>query len=232
MFYSGNNLQINSFDKDKFNFLELIKSHLKKNLNCERIEDFHKYIPKNKMPKDIYEGTAHTYGHDLLYAIDPEFKQAKIIKTSDIGFIDLYKKFIKYLAKEVFKSDIIFQKKPSLRIQYPCYTSYGKFHRDSDYNHPKEEINIWLPITKTENTASMFIESEVGKKDFKPMNLDFGQYLIFNSELMHGNKVNEEKYTRFSMDFRIMFKSDYKKFSKFSATQGIKFQIGDYYEAL
>ena len=232
MFYTKKNLQINNFDTKKFNFLKLVEDHLKKNLNCDQVMDFHNYIPEDKMPKDIYEGTAHTYGHDLLYAIDPIFKQAKIIKASNIGFIELYKKFIKYLSEEIFKADIIFQKKPSLRIQYPNYTSYGKFHRDSDYNHPEEEINIWLPITKTRNTASMFIESEVGKKDFKPMNLDFGQYLIFNSELMHGNKVNEEKYTRLSMDFRVMFKADYKKFTKSSATQNIKFQIGEYYDTL
>ena len=144
MFYTKKNLQINNFDTKKFNFLKLVEDHLKKNLNCDQVMDFHNYIPEDKMPKDIYEGTAHTYGHDLLYAIDPIFKQAKIIKASNIGFIELYKKFIKYLSEEIFKADIIFQKKPSLRIQYPNYTSYGKFHGDSDYNHPEEEINIWL----------------------------------------------------------------------------------------
>lgn len=232
MIYLKKNLQINEFDKEKFNFLNLIIEHLKNNLNCNQIEDFHKFIPKEKMPNDIMEGTAHTYGHDILYAIDPAFKQAKIVKTSNLGFINLYKEFIKYLRHEIFKKSLIFQKKPSLRIHYPNYTSYGKFHRDSDYNHPKEEINIWLPITKTRNTASMFIESEILKKDFKPVNLNFGQYLIFNSELMHGNKVNQEGYTRFSMDFRIMFKEDYKKSERSSSTQKIKFQVGDYYDEI
>ena len=232
MKYLKENLQINEFDREEYNFLDLIKTHLKEKLDCKDIENFHKHIPNDKMPKDVLEGTAHTYGHDLLYAIDPSFKQANIIKPSDIGFIKLYRKFIEFLGKNVFQSEIIYQKKPSLRIHYPNFTSYGKFHRDSDYNHPEEEINIWLPITVTKNTASMFIESEEGKKDFKPMNLKFGQYLIFNSKLMHGNKVNKEGYTRFSMDFRIMFKKDYKRFEKSSATQNIKFEINDYYDSL
>lgn len=232
MIYLKKNLQINKFDTEKFNFLKLIKEHLKNVLNCDQIENFHNFIPKEKMPNDIMEGTAHTYGHDILYAIDSGFRQANIVKTSDLGFINLYKEFIKYLCEEIFKKNLIYQKKPSLRIHYPNYTSYGKFHRDSDYNHPKEEINIWLPITKARNTASMFIESEILKKDFKPVNLNFGQYLIFNSELMHGNKVNREEYTRFSMDFRIMFKEDYKRFERSTTTQKIKFQVGDYYDVM
>lgn len=232
MFNSKKNLQIKSFDVRKFNFLGLIEKHLKNNINCNQIENFHKHIPLNKMPKDIYEGTAHTYGHDILYAIDPAFKQANIIKSVNVGFLKLYREFVKHVTKKVFKDEIIFQKKPSFRIHYPNLTSYGKFHRDSDYNHPKEEINIWVPITETKNTASMYIETEVGKKDFQPVNLKFGQYLIFNSELMHGNKVNKEQYTRFSMDFRVIFKSDYKNFTKSSAKQNIKFQIGEYYDKI
>ena len=79
---------------------------------------------------------------------------------------------------------------------------------------------------------NFFMESEILKKDFKPVNLNFGQYLIFNSELMHGNKVNREEYTRFSMDFRIMFKEDYKRFERSTTTQKIKFQVGDYYDVM
>lgn len=232
MFSKNKNLIFHEFDKKKFNFDYLTSKHLKDSLGCEKIEEFHNYIPKEKMPKDIYEGTAHTFGHDILYAIDSDFKQANIVKTSELNFLSLYREFINFLSKEIFKKDIIFQKKPSLRIHYPNFTSYGKFHRDSDYNHPKEEINVWLPITKVHNTASMQIESEVGKEDFMPVNLDYGKFLIFNSELLHGNVVNNEGYTRFSMDFRIMFKSDYKNFKKSSATQKIKFEIGEYYETL
>lgn len=232
MFSKNNNLIFYEFNKEKFNFNELISKHLKDSIKCDRIEEFHKFIPKEKMPKDIYEGTAHTYGHDILYAIDKNFKQANIVKVSDLNFINLYREFIDFLSKEIFQKDIIFQKKPSLRIHYPNFTSYGKFHRDSDYNHPKEEINIWLPITKVQNTASMQIESEIGKEDFKPVNLEYGKFLIFNSELLHGNVVNKEGYTRFSMDFRIMFKSNYKKFKKSSATQKIKFELGEYYDTL
>ena len=65
------------------------------------------------------------------------------------------------------------------------------------------------------------------------MNLDYGQYLIFDSGLLHGNKLNSEKKTRVSFDFRIIpsskWKDDkYKDFSSISKKK--KFVIGDYYE--
>ena len=78
----------------------------------------------------------------------------------------------------------------------------------------------------------MMIESEINKKDFKPIELDYGEFLIFNSQLEHGNVVNKEKYTRMSLDLRVipadLFDYDFKKNS---ATQNIEFKIGSYYEA-
>ena len=40
MFGANKNLQIKSFDIKKFNFLGLIKKHLKDNINCNKIENF------------------------------------------------------------------------------------------------------------------------------------------------------------------------------------------------
>ncbi len=231
MYNPKKNLQFFKFDTSVIKFKELIEKHLKNSINCENLEEFNNYIPKDKMPKDIMEGTAHTYGHDMLYAIDPVFKQNGLFKVSDIGFMKEYDKFIKYLRNEIFQESIIYQKKPSFRIHYPKFTSYGKFHRDSDYFHPKNEINIWVPITKTIGTASMMIESEKNKKDHKPVELDYGEFLIFNSELEHGNVVNKEEYTRMSLDLRVIPKNSYDyDYSKSSATQNIEFKIGSYYE--
>ena len=231
MYDPNKNLQFFKFDTSKIKFKDLIKKHLKKSINCEYLEEFNNYIPEDKMPKDTMKGTAHTYGHDILYAVDPIFKQSGLFNVSDIGFIKEYEKFIKFLRDEIFQKSIIYQKKPSFRIHYPNFTSYGKFHRDSDYSHPKDEINIWVPITKTIGTASMMIESEINKKDFKPVELDYGEFLIFNSELEHGNVVNKENYTRMSLDLRVIPKDVYDyDFKKSSATQNIEFKIGSYYE--
>ena len=229
--YKKENLQVFNFDTSKFNFREKLEIHLKRISIISKLELIHLYIPKEKMPKDVIEGTAHTWGHDLLYAVDSQFRQNqdKNIEISDVGFINLYKDFIKYLREEYFKFDIIYQSKPSLRIHYPEYTSYGIFHTDSEYNHPNSEINLWMPITQTLNTATMWIEQTKGEKDYIPINMNYGDLLIFNSELMHGNKINKENYTRISMDFRVIPKNLYKSNNKNSVTQGSKFEIGSYY---
>ena len=57
--------------------------------------------------------------------------------------------------------------------------------------------------------------------------------LIFDSGLMHGNKINTENKTRLSFDFRVIPFSKYSEVSlnaetKFSVSQEIEF-VGEYY---
>ena len=47
-------------------------------------------------------------------------------------------------------------------------------------------------VTSAFNTNTIWIESEFDKADYSPMNLNFGQAVIFDSGLTHGNKVNIE----------------------------------------
>ena len=75
---------------------------------------------------------------------------------------------------------------------FPNNKAVGEFHRDRDYNHPLDEINIWVPITSSKKTNTIWIESKFDKNDYKPMNLDYGQFLIFDSGLKHGNRINKE----------------------------------------
>ena len=60
------------------------------------------------------------------------------------------------------------------------------------------EINFCLAITKMENTTAIWAETSPGKKDFSPMEIDYGEYFNFNgNKCTHGNKINEktrEKY--------------------------------------
>ena len=119
---------------------------------------------------------------------------------------------------------------------FPNNKAVGEFHRDRDYNHPLDEINIWVPITSSKKTNTIWIESKFDKNDYKPMNLDYGQFLIFDSGLKHGNRINKENKTRISFDFRVIPYSVWKKNknrnknNKYSIDQKIKFEIGGYYK--
>ncbi|PPR64024.1 MAG: hypothetical protein CFH10_00346 [Alphaproteobacteria bacterium MarineAlpha4_Bin2] len=224
-------LQTFTWNKPDFRFLDIYREHLHEAIGCSDPEKFHQFVPAERMPKDTVEGTAHTYGHDILYAIDPSFRQANYVRAKDRGFIALYRQFIWFIQEEIFNIPLVFQRLPSLRIHYPGYTSYGVMHTDQQYNHPPDEINIWVPITRAIGTATMIIESEVGKGDYSPVEMDYGNLLIFDSALTHGNRVNEEGYTRMSFDMRVIPQKKYHDpAGTYSTTAHKEFRIGDYYD--
>ena len=226
-------IQFFNWDTGAFDFVGHYRAHLARAVGCDDPRRFHEFIPVEHMPSDTFGGTAHTYGHDLLYAIDPAFRQADYVPAQDIGFIATYQRFIRFIQDEIIGEPVVYQRLPSLRIQYPGKPSYGVMHTDREYNHPPEEINVWVPITEVRGTASMVIESDFGKHDYAPVEMPYGQMVIFDSGLMHGNVVNEEGYTRMSFDLRVIPKRIYRD-SKgaFSATAGKEFTLGNYYAEL
>tara|TARA_B100000795_G_C22370687_1_gene275968 strand:+ start:9 stop:392 length:384 start_codon:yes stop_codon:yes gene_type:complete len=117
---------------------------------------------------------------------------------------------------------------------FPNNLAVGGFHRDREYNHPLEEINIWVPITSAVKTNTIWLESSFDKKDYRPANLKYGQFLIFDSGLKHGNKLNIESKTRLSFDFRVIPLSKWKPAKKDkvhkSLSRNLKFSLGDYYD--
>ena len=141
--------------------------------------------------------TTQTKFYKYLYKIDKGYELKKRNRSSI--FLKSFDNFIHFLAKNVFKESLVYQSKPTLRIMFPNNKAVGDFHRDREYNHPLEEINIWVPITSAFNTNTIWIESEFDKADYSPMNLNFGQAVIFDSGLTHGNKVNIENLTRMSL---------------------------------
>jgi len=205
-------------------------------LNIKDIDNLHNLTPKNWMPteKVNYINDQDIKFYEYLYKIDEGYSLSENKDKNNRGeFLKLFDKFVTYLANDLFKENIIYQSKPTLRVHIPDNMAVGEFHRDRNYNHPAEEINFWVPITQAINTNTIWIESDYDKKDFKPMNLDYGQFLIFDSGLLHGNKLNIEKKTRVSFDFRIIPSSKWKK-DKYKDHSSIskkkKFVIGDYYE--
>ena len=146
--------------------------------------------------------------------------------------------FIKDVIKEYYGCNIVYQKIPTFRMQFPNNIAVGEYHRDRDYRDPEwaaavKELNFYLPITKAINTNTIWVESEEGKKDFKPINASPGEVVLWDgSNLLHGNKENKEKFTRVSMDFRVMKLKNYIPLNKGSINTNTKFEIGGYYEQI
>jgi len=228
----GNKI-IFDYDVSSFNFYDIFKQHLSK-FGIDNLENFHSDCPQTLLPNEIVtvKNDQLTPAYKILYEIDEGYSLKNSYNPGK--FLNTYKDFVYYLSSTMFKQELVYQRTPTLRIHFPENTAVGGFHKDREYNHPIEEINIWVPVTSALNTNTIWIESAFDKEDYSPMNLNFGQGLIFDSGLNHGNKVNVENLTRLSFDFRVVPLSKWKGIEdrrpKFSFDQHLKFDLGEYYD--
>ena len=152
-------------------------------------------------------------------------------------FMNTYISFLKEVIHPLFEDDcLMYQKFPGIRFCRPGAKAVYKWHSDGDgdHKHPLGEVNIFLPLTKCFNTNAMWYESVPGMGDWKPLEIDNGQFLIgYLNQCRHGNKVNETGKTRVSFDFRVMPDFAYDENSPLeSCTTKQKFIVGGYYEKI
>lgn len=206
-----------------------------------------KYFDFIKVVKDLFNGVDL---HFLHTQTTEEYKeQFEVGKDSSTVFHkqfydkfrsgwpemqDLYDRFVKDIINMIFEGqdDVLYQSFPTFRVHLPKNVAVGAFHNDAEFGHPAGEINCIIPLTNSDGTASVWVESESGKKDFQPIPLNEGQLIIFNGNtLTHGNKMNLTDQTRVSMDFRLLqaLKYDESNLSE-SITQKTKFKEGAYYK--
>jgi len=146
-------------------------------------------------------------------------------------FIQIYERFIKEEITK-FHGDFLYQRSPTFRISLPNNVAVGSFHKDTDFNHHVDEINFVVPLTRSFNTNTIWVESTPGLADYAPCDLQHGEYLEFDgANLMHGNKINKTSQSRVSFDFRILPSTSYNdiEHSKKSVTQSKTMSIGDYW---
>lgn len=195
--------------------------------NVKQLQKIHIHL-KDMLPKNELNFTneASTLFHKKFYSkLNSDWEE----------FIKIYKKFIYEEVSKIVNKPFLYQYLPSYRVHLPNYQAIHKWHFDSDkdHKHPDGEINFCLAITKMENTTAIWAETSPGKKDFSPMEIDYGEYFNFNgNKCTHGNKINESDDVRISFDFRILPKSKYSLSQKTtSVTSKKKFIIGEYYKA-
>ena len=150
---------------------------------------------------------------------------------------ELYKQFVKeQIFPLIGEDEIVYQKFPTFRVHLPYNKVTSAFHSDGDaqHQHPRGEINFILPLTKSYNTNTVWVESEPELLDLHPVNMEYGQYLMFNgNECIHGNKINKTGKTRVSFDFRVMPGSKYDElYESKTVTTGQQYKIGSYYEIM
>jgi sporadic carbohydrate cluster 2OG-Fe(II) oxygenase len=97
-----------------------------------------------------------------------------------------------------------------------CYSSKSMYILPPKH---LDRINNFFSINKNSSSEEIFNEI---KNDVEWINIDYGEILIFNQNLPHGNVVNNENETRWSMNCR--FKSIFSPY-------GDK-KIGEFFEPI
>ena len=217
-------MKIQNYSTGQFYFRDLVKEGLSVN-SLSKIHEDPGFSYNQKFKR---ENDQSTHFHRMFYSLSRNEK-----------FQNIYIKFIKETIKPLMEcKEVVYQKIPTFRLHFPGNIAVGEYHRDRNYRDPKwalkvKEMNFFLPITDAYDTNTIWVESEEGKEDFSPIIAEYGQVVMWDgSNLLHGNKTNEEKTTRISFDFRVMDAQNYIPSMKGSINMKSTFAIGGYYEKI
>jgi len=181
----------------------------------------------------IHEQWQSAEKYDLLNDIETDqftvyhkhFYNAFRGSTIEEAYIECVGIFIDHL----FDAPALYQAVPTFRVHQPGNLAVAAYHKDEDYAHSEHEINVFLPFTRAFGNNTIWAESEIGLKDFAPMEAELGEGYIWNgATLLHGNKVNDTGVSRVSIDFRLLEKSQLVA-GKVSTSNKTKMEIGGYW---
>ena len=156
-----------------------------------------------------------------------EFRLYMISSINEFkNFREFYFKISDRFLEILVGNELSMQKKLNLSIQMPNdNSSLLPIHADTWSGDSPFEIVVWLPLVDCFKTKTMFIlppdysqelekdffsgsitDSDVLFKKIKNkviwLKVNYGEVLIFNQNLPHGNVVNTESETRWSMNCR------------------------------
>jgi len=121
----------------------------------------------------------------------------------DSPFYAIYHKWIAELVAPHFGKRISYSAHPKMRVHLAGTGSVSEFHRDADVTGRPDQINCYLPFTDVFETNTVWCENSYGLKDYAPINLRYGEALVWDGGFLeHGTVRNETDRTRVSCDFR------------------------------
>tara|TARA_B100001123_G_scaffold369674_1_gene431493 strand:- start:205 stop:1032 length:828 start_codon:yes stop_codon:yes gene_type:complete len=144
-------------------------------------------------------------------------------------FRPAYYSLVRNKLSAIVGNELAMQLRVNLSIQMPDdKSSLLPLHADVWNGDSPYEVVVWVPLVDVYNTKSMYIlpasknkiwERELSnysgarasqlfdavKGDLEFLSMRFGDVMIFSQNQMHGNNINEEPETRWSMNCR--FKS-------------------------
>jgi hypothetical protein len=212
-------LTVRHYDKGDFDFRAVVAAQLQ--INPTDLEQLHTERSYPLLRRDDDQGTVF---HQRFYAG---------VEESD--FIRLYLRFLRQVVRPWLAGGrMVYQLVPTFRVQLPGNVAVGEPHRDRDYGHLPTGLNFWLPVTRAAGTSAIWIEHPDDSGDYRPVDVDPGQVLIFDgANLRHANAMNETGQTRVSFDFRVIPWHLYRdRPTQRTITGRRRFALGSYYGVL
>ena len=141
-------------------------------------------------------------------------------------FREMYFRLAKPYLDSLVGNELAMQLRINLSIQFPGdSSSLLPVHADTWSGDSPYEVVVWVPLVDCFRTKSMYIlppdsASELSNNfsnkaggsseflfqaiasDIKWLDISYGEILIFNQALPHGNRINQESETRWSMNCR------------------------------
>jgi sporadic carbohydrate cluster 2OG-Fe(II) oxygenase len=142
------------------------------------------------------------------------------------GFREMYFRIARPYLEILVGNELAMQARINLSIQFPGdESSLLPLHADTWSGDSPFEVVVWLPLVNCYGTKTMYLMSPQGaadlsqgfveragksseqlyqsiKEDVRWLDVQYGDVLIFDQALPHGNRVNEESETRWSMNCR------------------------------
>lgn len=212
----SNQIEIIRYDTNRWNFRDKVAEMLELDSPSDLVR-LHEICTHDKQELGSDQ---HTLWHKRYY------------EKQDTHMVPFVKEFVKEFVCGYFGLEsIIYQKRPTFRVHEVGNVGVGAWHRDREYNHDSNEVNLWIPFTPAYDSNTVWTESEEGKEDFMPMNVSYGEILVFNgADLMHGNYTNETPSTRVSFDMRVVDSERFNPTGKDTVNNQKKFELGSYFE--
>ena len=205
----GENHNVFSYDTTRYDF----SSFLKKIFELDTLDTIETKCEEYVEFLNNKSEHSNTNFNDMETSLHKKFYSS--IKQDDT-FKKMYCALIKDLYDYFFNSEqlIIYQSFPSIRFQFDnSITVPEHYDADEKASHPLGEKNFLIPITQMKDTNALHIETLPGKRDFKAINMTFGELLYFHGNLCtHKNESNVEGWVRISFDFRVILIDDYYKY--------------------
>ncbi|MBI2660301.1 hypothetical protein HYX07_04020 [Candidatus Woesearchaeota archaeon] len=223
------------YDRRRFPLAEIVAQMF--SMPVEQLERLHEALPQGYKMVQVAD-QLHVPFHRTFYDhVNPNGKNGFAQCQTSLGreFLDTYDLLARELIKVHLTEPSYFQVIPILRIQIPKNVAIVGRHRDADGDgrHHPDEVNVFLPVTDTYRSNTIWAESERDKKDFAPLEAKVGELIVWDgANLLHENRANDTGISRVSFDFRLWPFSKYvRRDGVYSLIMGVPMVAGGYFKS-